>query len=234
MIYVTGDIHGEISISRLNTKNFPEQKKMTKDDYVIIVGDFGLVWDGSKTDKYWLDWLEDKPFTTLFIDGNHENFDLLYQYPTEEWAGGKVHQLRPSVLHLKRGEIFVIDRVKFFTFGGALSTDKPYRTEGKSWWPQEIPTLDEMNHGLDNLALHQNKVDVVLTHNGPESIVRTFGFGVKADEKSLLAYLEDIKCTVDYQQWFFGHWHEDIEFHDNIQLIHKKIVPLSISGNLYT
>lgn len=42
MIYVTGDIHG--NPRRFNTDNFPEQKEMTKDDYVIILGDFGLVW----------------------------------------------------------------------------------------------------------------------------------------------------------------------------------------------
>lgn len=48
---------------------------MTKQDYVIICGDFGGVWDGSKREKYWLDWLEDKPFTTLFVSGNHENYN---------------------------------------------------------------------------------------------------------------------------------------------------------------
>ncbi|WP_225683740.1 hypothetical protein [Paenibacillus polymyxa] len=49
MIYITGDIHGTISVNkRLNTRNFPQQKEMTKKDYVIIVGDFGLLWNGDK------------------------------------------------------------------------------------------------------------------------------------------------------------------------------------------
>lgn len=39
MIYITGDTHAEFS--RFSTKRFPEQKEMTKDDYVIICGDFG-------------------------------------------------------------------------------------------------------------------------------------------------------------------------------------------------
>lgn len=71
MIYITGDIHGDPS--KLSSDIFPEQKEMTKDDYVIICGDFGLIWEQkeSKTEKYWLDWLEEKPFTTLFVDGNH-------------------------------------------------------------------------------------------------------------------------------------------------------------------
>lgn len=39
MIYITGDCHQ--NYERFNTRNFPEQKEMTKDDYVIICGDFG-------------------------------------------------------------------------------------------------------------------------------------------------------------------------------------------------
>ncbi|PYY29702.1 metallophosphoesterase family protein [Paenibacillus illinoisensis] len=55
MIYITGDIHGTMSVNkRLNRRNFPEQKHLTKEDYVIIAGDFGLIWDGSNEDRYWL------------------------------------------------------------------------------------------------------------------------------------------------------------------------------------
>ena len=82
MIYVTGDCHG--NFQKFSTEQFPEQQKLTKDDYVIVCGDFGGVWNYEKesnNEKYWLDWLNDKPFTTLFVDGNHENFDRLYNYP---------------------------------------------------------------------------------------------------------------------------------------------------------
>lgn len=125
-IYVTGDIHG--NPIRFSSKNFYEQKEMTNQDenYAIVLCDFGLVWnrDGeSKEEKYWLDWLEDKPFTTLFIDGNHSNFDRLYTYPVKEWHGGLVHEIRPHVLHLMRGQVFTIEDKTFFTFGGASSHD---------------------------------------------------------------------------------------------------------------
>ena len=45
MIDVTGDIHG--NPCRLSTESFYEQKEMTNQDenYVIILGDFGLVWN---------------------------------------------------------------------------------------------------------------------------------------------------------------------------------------------
>ena len=79
MIYITGDTHADFS--RFNIENFPIQSDMTKNDYVIICGDFGGVWsfeEESSYEKEILDWLDSRNFTTLFVDGNHENFD---QYP---------------------------------------------------------------------------------------------------------------------------------------------------------
>lgn len=73
MIWITGDIHGRPQ-SRLSYRCFPEGKSLTKNDYVIIAGDFGCVWDykgESKEEKFNLDWLENLPFTVLFVDGNH-------------------------------------------------------------------------------------------------------------------------------------------------------------------
>ena len=74
-IFMTGDTHGDFS--RLRPVAFREQGGLTKDDYLIICGDFGGVWDGSEIEQQWLDWLEDRSFTTLFVSGNHENYDLL-------------------------------------------------------------------------------------------------------------------------------------------------------------
>ncbi len=99
MIFVTGETHGDFT--RFSVDIFPGQKNMTKDDYVIICGDFGI-WDDSKRERYWLQWLDEKPFTTLFVDGNHENFDLLASCPFTDWHGGKVQHIRDSVIHLMR------------------------------------------------------------------------------------------------------------------------------------
>ena len=75
MIYATGDTHG--NFERFREEYFPEQTSMTKDDYVIVCGDFGGVWDGGRQEQTRLDRLEQLPFTLLFVSGNHENFDLL-------------------------------------------------------------------------------------------------------------------------------------------------------------
>ena len=118
---MTGDTHGDFS--RLRPVAFREQGGLTKDDYLIICGDFGGVWDGSEIEQQWLDWLEDRSFTTLFVSGNHENYDLLRSYPTSVWHGGLVQPIRPSVLHLMRGQLYEICGKKVFTMGGASSHD---------------------------------------------------------------------------------------------------------------
>lgn len=100
-IFLTGDTHGDFS--RFRPDIFYEQAGLTKDDCTIICGDFGGVWDGSPEEQGQLDWLEQRPYTTLFVSGNHENYDLLAQYPVEEWHGGQVQRIRPSVIHLMRG-----------------------------------------------------------------------------------------------------------------------------------
>lgn len=88
-VYVTGDIHGDPT--RLSKNSFYEQKNFSNnkdENVVIILGDFGLVWNRdkeSKQEKYWLDWLNKKPFTTIFVDGNHENHKRLSTYPIKEW-----------------------------------------------------------------------------------------------------------------------------------------------------
>ena len=115
IIYITGDTHSDFS--RFIEEKFPIQSEMTKDDYVIICGDSGEIWNyitESIHEKQLLDLLDSKNFTTLFVDGNHENYTRLYNYPVEEWHGWKVHKIRDSVLHLMREEIFDIDNKKIF------------------------------------------------------------------------------------------------------------------------
>lgn len=119
-VFLTGDLHSDPR--RFSRKAFSD---LTKDDLVIVLGDFGLMFEEteSKTERYWLDWLESKPFTTLFPDGNHENFDRLNTLPVESRFGGRVHMLRPSVVHLMRGELYDLNSFKTFVFGGAPSHD---------------------------------------------------------------------------------------------------------------
>lgn len=94
MIYITGDIQADFS--RIEEDKYPIQSDMTKNDYVIICGNFGRVWNyilESMYEKQWIDWLDNKKITTLFVDWNHEHFERLYKYSVEEWHGGKVPKI---------------------------------------------------------------------------------------------------------------------------------------------
>jgi predicted phosphodiesterase len=224
MIYTTGDTHGSLDIDKLNTKNFPQQKTMTKADYVIIAGDFGLIWSNSKEEKYWLNWLETRNFTTLFVDGNHENFDLLNSYPVSEWSGGKVHQISDSIYHLMRGQVFVIDGKKIFTFGGAMSIDKAGRTEFKSWWKQEIPSGEEFLEAEANLIKNNRTVDFIITHTAPQG--NLILFGINGDKyHDPVAKLLTIFRGNRFKHWYFGHLHID-KTSGNFTALYDKIVEM--------
>ena len=233
-IIVTGDIHGN-PFQRLNLENFPEGKTFTKEDYVIILGDFGLVWDDSAMEHSCLDWLENKPWTTLFIDGNHENYDLLNKFPIEEWGGGRVQKIRSSVIHLLRGEVYDIGGYKFLAMGGARSHDiqdgilevgdprikiwkkddfKLFRINHISWWEEEIPNEEERKNALKNLAENDYKVDYILTHEAPSSdVVLMDHLLYHPDEYSKWLEME-IRQKVKYKKWFFGHYHFNLDVNE--------------------
>lgn len=250
MIYITGDTHADFS--RFEENKFPIQSEMTKNDYIIICGDFGGVWNyivESIYEKHWLDWLNNKNFTTLFVDGNHENFERLYNYPVEEWHGGKVHKIRESVIHLMRGEIYDIDNNKFFTFGGARSHDirdgilnideyekiYEYRKRGAyfrirdySWWDLELPTEEEMQNGIKNLEKANYKVDYIITHCCLTSIQTLLNPSYKKD--ILTDYLQGVSEKCEFKKWYFGHYHDYRQVNSQFTLLYENIVPLEFNS----
>ena len=228
-IYITGDTHG--GFQRFGSRYFPQQKNMGREDYVIVAGDFGELWDGGHKDQYWLDWLEEKPFTTLFVDGNHENFALLDALPERQWNGGRVHVVREHVLHLMRGQVFTFGGLTWFTMGGAASHDiqngildptdpdferqywlmrrlrAMFRVKGVSWWPEELPSPEEYGEALANLERADWAVDCVLTHCAPSSIVKKLDPDYGTD--GLTDFLETVRQRCHFAWWFFGHYHRN-------------------------
>lgn len=84
-VFLTGDTHGEADIAKVDAFARVAQD-LTRDDVLIVLGDFGLVWADppSEGERRRLDWYEEQPWTTLFVDGNHENFDLLDALPVTQ------------------------------------------------------------------------------------------------------------------------------------------------------
>jgi hypothetical protein len=150
MICITGDTHGTIDISKLNHVASALRKVDDENHYMIIAGDFGMIWQQSYSDSQinTKDMIairrvyEKKPWITLFVDGNHENYSRLCteeyvkymrgeditgadqgEFPLVDMFGGKVQKIRDGVYHLLRGEIYTIHGKKILAFGGASSHD---------------------------------------------------------------------------------------------------------------
>ena len=246
-IFITGDTHGDFT--RFKKRIFYEQAELSKDDCVIICGDFGGIWDGSAGERHWLDWLEAKPFTTLFVSGNHENFDLLATYPVEEWRGGKVQRIRPSVIHLMRSQIYDIQGKTFFTMGGAsshdidggiLEPDDPqfkekcrrldisralYRVNHRSWWKEELPSEEEYRTARTTLDRAGWGVDYIVTHCCPTSVQDELsGSFYKAD--ALTDFLEEVVQRCKFSYHFFGHYHTNRVIREKFVLLYEQIIKL--------
>lgn len=253
MIFVTGDCHSEFN--KFSTDAFPEQKEMTKDDIVIVLGDFGGVWNKdveSSSERYWLNWLDGKSFTTVFIDGNHENFDRLNSdYEVVDFCGGKAHKIRDSIFHLMRGEIFDFEGRRFLAFGGARSHDiddgilspedfdteedfkltykqwvkrkKVFRVNHLSWWTEELPSDEEIQNAENNLKKVDYKVDYVLSHCAPQSVVEYINPNSTEPDR-LTLWFEDLLKRLEFGKWFFGHYHEDRKILDKYILLYDQIV----------
>ena len=201
-----------------------------------------------KAEDYILDELDNRSFTTLFVPGNHENYARLMsdEFPLKEWNGGMVKEIRPSILMLMRGEMYEIHGAKFFAFGGASSHDITdgildgadpdwktkalqlqrrgkyfFRIKGISWWEEELPTEEEMRHGLDVLNQNDWKTDFVITHCAPSSTQALLGFH---DNNVLTKYLEEIRQKLTYKRWFFGHYHDNRQVNAQDILLYEQLV----------
>lgn len=250
MIYITGDTHGDYS--RFGSKRMKKLGiELTEEDYVIICGDFGLCWARDKTFAYDCDILAQKKCTFLWVQGNHENYDMIAEYPIEEWHGGKVrHIIRDKVILLERGQVFEIEGKTFFTFGGASShdiqggvldredpdfdekrrnairRDLPYRVLHESWWPEELPGEAEMEEGRKNLEKVGYQVDYVITHCCADSIQKLLSkaAGHTFDSDILTDYLEELSQRLSYAHWYFGHYHENRSVDARHTLLYEAMV----------
>lgn len=248
MIYITGDTHGDFS--RFTKKSrFRRSARPTESDYVIVCGDFGLLWQKGEKLDYDLDVLSRFPFTLLWVQGNHENYDMIAEYPVEVWNGGKVrHIIRDKVILLERGQIFTIEGKTFFTFGGAASHDVqggvldlyspdyqedreaakrkglPYRVRHLTWWDQELPTQEELEEARGNLSKAGYQVDYVITHccstRLQSEICRRLGIYNSYGKSLLNEFFDELEEKLSYKAWYFGHMHADYKVDERHYLMY--------------
>lgn len=215
MIYITGDTHNS-GITRIFPENWALASDLSRDDIVIVVGDFGVIWNNipSEKEEKFIARLDEMPYTFAFVDGNHENFDRINNYPEEKWMRGNIHRISNNVIHLMRGQIYDIlcegETKRVFVMGGAISVDRHQRHIGIDWWEQENPSYMEINEAFDNLDEVDNKVDYVLTHDCPAKVIPMIDPTYSIDSVEML--LEEIDNRIEYKKWFFGHHHLNAEY----------------------
>ena len=230
-IYVTGDLHA--NLDRFNESTMPGEATWTDKDVLIITGDFNFVFHGEDhypLEKWKLNELAKKPYQIAWIDGNHEGFDYLPNYPEGLRYGAPVHIIRPNIFHLQRGYVYTIQNRRVFTFGGAASTDKAYRLDyekifgEKIWFSQELPCREEYLRGLTTLKEHNYQVDYILSHTAPRTFLSQFRKGIlDAPDRQLTEYLEHIYNMVTFRNWFFGHFHEDRQLNTQMIACYKNV-----------
>lgn len=218
MIYVTGDTHGDIN-------RFKAMRKLRRGDTLIICGDFGFFWDDSRKERAVLRKLARKKYTVAFIDGCHENFDILERFPVTEWNGGKARIINGNIVHLMRGQVYTIEGKKIFTFGGGHSQDFEFRNEGTKWWKREQPTHEEIREAIKNLEEHENCVDYIITHEPPVSLKECLNVDV-LQRLEVHAFFEDIIKACTFRKWFFGKCHIDKHIPIKFYAVFNNVTPL--------
>jgi hypothetical protein len=226
-ILFSGDFHaGELGELSVITKRKLIQKygkeMFSRIKYHIILGDGGFMWpNNQKTDRFHYKVLSARLFPIFCVIGNHEPIlGMTNLTEVDVGIGEKVYQINdnPFVAYLKRGEIYNIDGLKILVLGGALSTDKDDRREGKSWWRKEYWTEDEKQYVL-TLIKTENKFDLVISHTGPDRINRKLFESIMGEEskkfKDEVAFLNDkIGKEIYFREWWCGHFHQNLYYVD--------------------
>lgn len=221
MVYITGDTHGDISWF----KN-PKLKKLGEKDILIICGDFGFLWNPkSEAEKKNLEILKSKKYTICFLDGAHENFDMLDAYTPYRWKGGNAHKIANNIFHLMRGEIFTLDNKTFFVMGGGESDDRDMREPGVSWWEEEMPNAEEIKNAEDNLKDANYNVNYILSYEAPAVAKDFLKLHLKEAAKisPLDTYLQELTKNVDYYHWYFGSLHTDLQISKKMTAVFNEI-----------
>lgn len=223
-IYVTGDTH-----ANLDEKRSEFIQSLSSSDILIVLGDFGYTWTPSILDNY------HAPCITLAVDGNHDNFSYLNGCPAIEKYGSSVQVIKENVYRLITGNIYTIEDLRFFIFGGATSLDKGRRLPYVSWWPEEVPSKSDFDRALTNLEHSQWSFDYFLSHTCSEQTsLDFFNYPNKFYDpvERMISELEhSIRSNNPDANYLhlFGHHHENIVATKKICL-YEKIVKLDRKG----
>ncbi|MGJ3191234.1 metallophosphoesterase [Paenarthrobacter sp. FR1] len=202
-IAIFGDWHGNSGWALTSVRSAARAGVRT----ALHVGDFGLDWPGAKRGRYESKlnkYLADLGIMLVVSGGNHDNWDTLGKMVVE--ADG-LATLRSNIRVLPRGGRTVVEGLVVGGLGGAFSVDFRHRTEGKDWWPDEEPTLEEAER-----LVAGGPVDLLITHDAPAGVplVSDFKLSSELAERAgrTRMLLRQVVDTLGVPHVFCGHWHQ--------------------------
>jgi len=185
-IYVVGDIHGKFEkLEQFLIDNSPK--------IILACGDFGFwpecITSYKKLEKY--------DTQIYFCEGNHEDFESL-----KKLSETKNFNIAKNIRWMPRGSVLRLGNYNILFMGGAASIDKPNRTPGFDWFPEEIITE------LDMKNLPEATIDIVISHTSPQEFKMkgNMDWGYNLNDPSQY-YLSQILQRYHPKYWYFGHWH---------------------------
>lgn len=223
-VYVTGDTHGQFE----RVVDFCRDREVELENTFVILGDAGLNYYNDRRDQKKKGQLAQVPITFFCLHGNHEmRPSEVLGYELTEYHGGKVwvQPEYPNILFAIDGEIYEFNGNSCIVIGGAYSVDKYYRlARGWSWFPDEQPS-EEIKAKVERVLSERNwKIDIVLSHTGPLKYEPTEAFIPMVDQrtvdKSTEKWLDKIEEKLDYERWYFAHYHIEKEV-DKIRIMHN-------------
>lgn len=230
-ILLSGDTHRDYDLEKLEPAKLanafgPALKDVT---HLIVLGDWGAIWNDSpasvELENQMIAFYNAMPWETLVIQGNHEGYDRIERLPWTTRHGAPVRQVSEKIFILQNGNVYTVAGHRLFVFGGGESLDRDRRTEGESWWPQEIPTPADLARGLARLKAVGGEVDYVLTHTCPRPMADHMVMVAPNEYKvgtwtgkgldvtvTMLTRLEALLKS--HKGWYFGHYHFDHDWKD--------------------
>lgn len=204
-IAVFGDWHGDIQWARLALKSAAREGVRA----IVHVGDWGTDWPGPKRG------LQDTRLNKALVandqilvlsPGNHDCLANISKLPADD--DGLI-PWRSNIKILPKGGRTLISGLTLGGLGGAYSVDQEWRTEGRDWWSDEEPTVEQAEH-----LLAGGPVNILITHDVPMGVKVTSQFELpedvreKADCTRLL--LAEVVRKLQPPNLICGHHHQRV------------------------
>ena len=236
-IYITGDTHGQV-IERFSYRQHPDLRNLTTEDFMFILGDFGQPFGKAfyKQAQNTFRFLNDKPWTTIVIGGNHDDYDYWESCPQVSLCGGIARQ---ATFDNETYSVFFIDHITIFNINDEhilcipkaeshdiwnlldpedenykmqvrqlKRTGQFFRVKHVTWWPQEKMNVEE---NMNFMEQHEDEhFTIILSHDAPGKINDFFASDLsrlKSTEGE--RYLEMLRQHLNFDAWFHGHYHVD-------------------------